>query len=136
VSDPIKPRGAHNELMGSRFVSFDRETETVTLTFEAPAAFVTPRGIVQGGLVAGFLDEVMGWAHVLATDYAEAPLNLDLNMTLLGGVPAGQPIIGTGRVLRRGKRVIFLEGELRDEAGKVLARATSTAIPTPRPGAE
>jgi len=36
-------------------------------------------------------------------------------------------------VIRRGRKVIFLEGELFDEAGKLLARATSTAIPTPRP---
>ncbi len=41
---------------------------------------------------------------------------------------------GQGRVIRRGRKVIFLEGELFDEAGKLLARATSTAIPTPRPG--
>jgi hypothetical protein len=31
-------------------------------------------------------------------------------------------------------RCEFLEGELFDEAGNVLARSTSTAIPTPRPG--
>ena len=133
MSTLTEPRGAHAELMGVRFVGFDPDSETVTLAFEAPASFITPRGIVQGGLVAGFLDEAMGWAHVMATGGAEAPLNLDLTMTLLGGVPAG-PVTGIGRVIRRGKRVIFLEGELRDAAGTVLARATSTAIPTPRPG--
>lgn len=138
MSSQITPRphnagAAHADLMGVAFVSFDREREEITLAFEAPASFVTPRGSVQGGLVAGFLDEVMGWAHVWATDHAEAPLNLEISMNLLKPVPAGA-LVGKGRVVRRGRRVIFLEGELFDPAGNLLARATSTAIPTPRPG--
>ncbi|MXP30005.1 hotdog fold thioesterase [Porphyrobacter algicida] len=118
--------------MGVEFESFDRKREEITLRFHAPDSFITPRGSVQGGLVAGFLDEVMGWAHVWATDQVEAPLNLEISMSLLKPVPPG-PLVGKGRVVRRGKRVIFLEGELFDLAGTLLARSTSTAIPTPRP---
>lgn len=125
---------AHGELMGVEFESFDPEREEITLRFHAPDCFITPRGSVQGGLVAGFLDEVMGWAHVWATDQAEAPLNLEISMSLLKPVLAG-PLVAKGRVIRRGRKVIFLEGELFDPAGTLLARATSTAIPTPRPSA-
>ncbi len=133
MSDLTETRGAHAHLMGAQYLSFDRESETITMRFTAHDSFVSPRGSVQGGLVAGFLDEAMGWAHVIATDGAEAPLNLDISMTLLKPVLPG-PLLAKGRVVRRGKRVIFLEGELFDEAGNVLARSTSTAIPTPRPG--
>ena len=132
MSDLTEARGAHAHLMGTQYVSFDRASETITMRFTAPDSFVSPRGSVQGGLVAGFLDEAMGWAHVIATEGAEAPLNLDINMTLLKPVLPG-PLLAKGRVVRRGKRVIFLEGELFDESGAVLARSTSTAIPTPRP---
>ena len=140
MSDPANARphnegAAHADLMGVVFDSFDAEREEITLRFHAPDSFITPRGSVQGGLVAGFLDEVMGWAHVWATDHAEAPLNLEISMTLLRPVMAG-PLVGKGRVIRRGRRVIFLEGELFDDAGNLLARSTSTAIPTPRPGSE
>lgn len=131
----MQANGAHAELLGAQYVSFDPASETITMRFVAPESFITPRGSVQGGLVAGFLDEVMGWAHVKATNGAEAPLNLDIAMTLLRPVPAG-PLLATGRVVRRGRRVIFLEGELLDEGGAVLARSTSTAIPTPRPGSQ
>ena len=126
---------AHADLMGVKFESFDAEREEITLRFHAPDSFITPRGSVQGGLVAGFLDEVMGWAHVWATDQVEAPLNLEISMSLLKPVLAG-PLVGKGRVVRRGRKVIFLEGELFDEAGNLLARSTSTAIPTPRPVAK
>lgn len=121
--------------MGVKFESFDKEREEITLRFTAPDVFITPRGSVQGGLVAGFLDEVMGWAHVWATDRKEAPLNLEISMSILKPVLAG-PLVGKGRVIRRGRKAIFLEGELFDLDGQTLARATSTAIPTPRPVAQ
>ncbi|WP_239016563.1 PaaI family thioesterase [Sphingorhabdus pulchriflava] len=128
--------GAHVDLMGAEFVDFDPVSETITVRFNAPDSFITGRGGVQGGLVAGFLDEAMGWAHVQATAGKEAPLNLEISMTLLKLIPAG-PLVGKGRVVRRGRRVIFLEGELWDESGATLyARSTSTAIPTPLPGSE
>lgn len=132
---PHNEGAAHADLMGVAFESFDAEREEITLRFIAPDSFITPRGSVQGGLVAGFLDEVMGWAHVWATDHAEAPLNLEISLTLLRPVMAGS-LVGKGRVIRRGRRVIFLEGELFDELGNLLARSTSTAIPTPRPTGE
>ena len=62
----------HAKLLGVKFDHFDKDREEITLRFHAPDSFITPRGSVQGGLVAGFLDEVMGWAHVWATDRAEA----------------------------------------------------------------
>lgn len=126
--------GAHAKLMGAEFIDFDPASETIRMRFFAPDSFITPRGGVQGGLVAGFLDEAMGWAHVQATGGVEAPLNLEIAMTLLKLIPAG-PLMGKGRVIRRGRKAIFLEGELWDESWTTLyARSTSTAIPTPLPG--
>ncbi|TRD12810.1 PaaI family thioesterase [Erythrobacter insulae] len=123
----------HSALLGSEFVGFDAETATATMRFTVNTAMTTWRGGVQGGLVAGYLDDVMGYAYVAATDGEQAPLNLEISMQLLGLIPVGATIIGKGRVVRGGRRVIFLEAELLSEEGQVLARATSTAIPTARP---
>lgn len=121
--------------MGSEFVSFDKEKGELTTRFNPPASFASPRGAVQGGLIAGFLDEVMGGALLAVTDEQRLPLNLDMSLSFMRMVPLA-PIIAKGRVVRAGNRVAFLEGELYDEAGKLLARARSTALPTPVPGAE
>jgi uncharacterized protein (TIGR00369 family) len=123
----------HSALLGSQFVSFDEETATATMRFTVQRAMTTWRGGVQGGLVAGYLDDVMGYAFVAMTGGEQAPLNLEISMQLLGLLPDGATIIGKGRVVRAGRRVIFLEGELLSEEGQLLARATSTAIPTMRP---
>lgn len=123
----------HADLMGAEFVSYDEETSTITMNFCAPESFITARGSVQGGLVAGFLDEAMGWAYTQSTGGTHSPLMLDVNFSLLKPVPQGA-LVGTGRVVKAGRRVLFLEAELKNADGVLLARATSTAIPTENPG--
>ena len=126
-------RSPSAELMGSEFVSFDAETSELTTRFTPPPSFASPRGAVQGGLIAGFLDEVMGGALLASSEGERLPLNLDMNLSFVCMVPIG-PIIAKGRVVKSGRRVVFLEGELYDEAdGKLLARARSTALPTDLP---
>lgn len=122
----------HSNLLGSRFVGFDEATQTATMRFTVKPEMTTWRGGVQGGLVAGYLDDVMGYAYVASTGGEQAPLNLELSMSLIRLIPEG-PLIGKGRVVKSGRKVIFLEGELYSEEGKLMARATSTALPTPRP---
>ena len=122
----------HSSLLGSEFVSFDEETQTATMRFTVRREMITHRGGVQGGLVAGYLDDVMGYAYVAATGGEMAPLNLEISMSLIRLIPEG-PLIGKGRVVKGGRKVVILEGELFSEDGKLMARATSTALPTSRP---
>ncbi len=122
----------HTSLLGSEFSDYDEATQTATMRFTVKREMTTWRGGVQGGLVAGYLDDVMGYAYVAATGGEMAPLNLEISMSLIRLIPEG-PLIGKGRVVKSGRKVIFLEGELYSEEGKLMARATSTALPTPRP---
>ena len=137
LNDPHYPEDAgqspHTALLGSQFVSFDEASQTVTMRFTVKREVCTWRGGVQGGLVAGYLDDVMGYAYVAATGGVMAPLNLDISMSLIRLIPEGATIMAKGRVVKAGQRVVFLEGELLAEDGTIYARATSTAIPTPRP---
>jgi len=122
----------HTSLLGSEFAEYDEATQSATMRFTVKREMTTWRGGVQGGLVAGYLDEVMGYAYVAATGGEMAPLNLEISMSLIRLIPEG-PLIGKGRVVKSGRKVIFLEGELYSEEGKLMTRATSTALPTPRP---
>jgi len=130
---PGEEHSPHSALLGSEVIGFDKETGTATMRFTVKREMCTWRGGVQGGLIAGYLDDVMGYAVVMASGGEQAPLNLDLSMTMIRLIPEGATIIGKGRIVKAGRRVLFLEGELFDEEGRVLARATSTAMPTSRP---
>ena len=41
------------------------------------------------------------------------------------------PLRGVGRVVRWGKTIAFTEGELYDPEGRLVAKASGTAVPTP-----
>lgn len=98
----------------------------IVIAFTANASMLNPRGTVQGGFVAAMLDDTMGPALVSSTGGAEMPVTLDMAVSFIAPVMPGR-VIGTGRVIHRTRATAFLEAELRDEAGALLARATSTA---------
>jgi len=82
----------------------EAEPGHVRAAFQGREEFYNPVGLVQGGILAAMLDGVMG---------AEAVSLLDQN--------------GEGRVVHRGRSVIFTEGSLTAEDGSLVAVATSTA---------
>jgi len=122
----------HMDLIQATELSFDEATSTSTASYYAPQCLTSSRGFIQGGFVGGFLDHIMGLAYYKASGEQSAGLNLELAMKFLRPVHVGR-IVGKGRVVKNGSRVVYLEGELYDEAGELLATATSTAIPTPAP---
>jgi len=122
-----------SRLMSARIERHDLELGVTYMTFVAPESFSSPRGYVHGGLVAGFLDEVMGAAVLGQSAGKYLPLNLNSNISYLRPVPLG-PLKGEGRVLKMGRNVAYLEGTLLDEAGNKLVYGTSTAMLTEVPG--
>ena len=114
------------ETLGWELIREDPQAGTVEIAFHPGEAFLNPHGTVQGGFVAAMLDDTMGPALVSKTDGACVPSSIDLNVTFIRAVQPGR-VIGKGRVVSQGRTIAFLEGELFDEAGNLLARATSSA---------
>ncbi len=113
--------------MQSRPISY--ENGIATIEFVAPESFKSPRGVVQGGLIGGFMDEIMGSAILSESKGKLLPLNLDMTMSYIKPVPVGK-LIGKGRVVKMGRNVAFIEGELLDEEGNLLVKSSSTAMLT------
>ena len=114
------------ETLGWELIAEDPNAGTIEIAFHPGQALLNPHGTVQGGFVAAMLDDTMGPALVSMTDGACIPSSLDMNVSFLRPVKP-ERVIGKGRVVKLGKSLAFLEAELFDEAGELLARATSTA---------
>jgi uncharacterized protein (TIGR00369 family) len=112
--------------LGWTLLDIDPEAGTIEVGFTAGEMFVNPTGAVQGGLVAAMLDDTMGPA-VFAMGKGEifAP-TLDLHVSFLKPARPGR-FVGKGRVVSLGRSVAFLEGELFDSDGELVARSTATA---------
>jgi uncharacterized protein (TIGR00369 family) len=127
--DAVEGRGAlppSADLLGWELVSIDPEAGTIEVAFAATAAFVNAVGIIQGGFLAAMLDDTMGPALVASLGPGWFTPTADLHVQYLLPVRPGR-LIGRGRVVRRGRQVAFLAGELVNDAGQVVAVATATA---------
>jgi uncharacterized protein (TIGR00369 family) len=112
----------------------DPDRGEIEVFFDASSGFANPVGNVQGGFLAAMLDDTLGPALVATLPADQFAVTLDLSVSFLRPARPGR-ITGAGRVLHRGGSIAFLAGDLRDDAGEVLATATATArIIRPAPG--
>ncbi|HYJ29858.1 MAG TPA: PaaI family thioesterase [Allosphingosinicella sp.] len=112
--------------LGWTLRAIDPDAGTIEIGFTAGEAFTNPTGAVQGGFVAAMLDDTMGPA-VFAMGKGEifAP-TLDLHVSFIRPALPGA-FVGKGRVVSLGKSIAFLEAELYDADGALVARSTATA---------
>jgi uncharacterized protein (TIGR00369 family) len=88
--------------------------------FELSADYQGATGFIHGGIIATLLDEVMSKANRFRKARA---VTAELNVEYLRPVLVGAPLIVEGWETRAEGRNLFLQGEIRDAAGTLLARA-------------
>lgn len=88
-----------------------------------------PMGIVHGGYGATLLDSACGIAVVTKLDEGQAMTTLELKTSYLKAMTdTTGKVRAEGRVISIGRRVAYAEAKLTDEAGRLLATATSTLL--------
>jgi len=124
-----QPTGS--QTLGFRMLSVSQAEKTVEVEFEARAeVLLNPMKQVQGGYLCAMLDECMSVACMVASGMTHVAPTAEMKTSFFRpGMPGKMK--GIGRVVRWGSRVAFTEGELFDAEGRLLAKATGTAIPTP-----
>jgi uncharacterized protein (TIGR00369 family) len=124
-----QPTGS--QTLGFHLVSVSQATRTVEVAFEAAAdKLANPMKQIQGGYLCAMLDECMSVACMVASGMTCVAPTLEMKTSFLRpGLPG--PMRGVGRVIKWGRTIAFTEGELYDGEGRLLAKATGTALPTP-----
>jgi uncharacterized protein (TIGR00369 family) len=84
-----------------------------------------PYGFVQGGILAGFIDNVIGVAmFTLKPERRPSTVNLSLNY--LRPARSRETIRGVAEVIREGRRQMYVEARLeRENDDEVLVKATA-----------
>jgi uncharacterized protein (TIGR00369 family) len=99
----------------------------------ADERFANPAGILQGGFLAALADAAMGAATIThLRDQRAFSSNVELKMSFIRPAPVGGVLTGTGWVVSGGRRVVFCEAEILDGNDRLIARASSTYVITPR----
>ncbi len=109
------------------FVSVD--PGTVVMGATPDESHYNPIGSVHGGFFATLLDSVCGCAVQTTLPAGTAYTSLDLNVSFLRSITAETGrVVATGRVTKPGSRAAFVEADIRDTDGRLLATATSTCL--------
>lgn len=120
--------------LGMTCVDKDEPGRT-TWRMGADERFANPAGLIQGGFLAAFCDSAMGAATVTwAAGRKVFSANAELKVSFLAPVRPGAVLECTAEVVSGGSRVAFVEAAVTDDDGRLVARASSTYILTPRPG--
>jgi uncharacterized protein (TIGR00369 family) len=101
----------------------------------ADERFANPAGIIQGGFIGAMCDSAMGASSVtfaVASGRKVFSSNVEMKTSFLAAARVGSVLRCTAEVVSGGKRIAFAEAEVTDDAGKVVARASSTYLFTPR----
>ena len=99
----------------------------------ADERMANPVGIVQGGFLAAFCDSAMGASSVtFASDRKVYSANAEMKVSFLRAVPTGTELTCNARVISGGQRLAFVEAEVVDGDGRLVVKASSTYVYTPR----
>jgi uncharacterized protein (TIGR00369 family) len=120
---PVPPCG---KLLGWRVLDAKPKEGWVRIGFDAKPEFCNPAGAIQGGILSAMLDDTMGPAVFVMTEGRLYTATISLTVNFLAAAKVG-PIIGEAKVVQLGKTIAFIEGKLMNEAGRVLATASTNA---------
>ncbi len=124
-----QPTGS--QTLGFRMLSVSQERMEVEVAFDAKAELLAnPMKQVQGGYLCAMLDECMSVACMVASKMTAVAPTAEMKTSFFRPAMPGE-LKGIGRVVRWGRTLAFTEGELYDADGRLVAKATGTAVPTP-----
>jgi acyl-CoA thioesterase len=127
TTEPVK-------ILNGQAIELDSKRGFCRFRFEIVPAFCHSQGrICQGGFLTGMVDTAMAHAAMAKGGFANAVPTLELKISFLEAAGPGF-VIAEGRVLRWGGSVGFLDGDIKDDKGRLVVHATSTIkIVRPRP---
>lgn len=119
-------------LLGMKLLEVDSAAGRVKMSFEAKPEFCNPMGSVQGGILVAMLDDAAAFAAIVKAGRRISVPSIEMKASFFGAAKAGT-LYAEGRCIKLGRRVAFMEADLTDAAGTLLARLTTSSLPIDMP---
>jgi uncharacterized protein (TIGR00369 family) len=127
IIDGTLPQPPISELLNFHLI----EAENGRAVFEGNPELrhYNPIGSVHGGIAATLLDSALGCAIFSTLHKGDTWTTLELKLNFVRPMTKDTgPVRAEGRVIHRGRMVATSEGDLKDNAGKLYAHATTTCM--------
>jgi uncharacterized protein (TIGR00369 family) len=120
--EPPPPIG---QLLGFRLVEVG--DGRAVFEIDVDERFWNPMGTVHGGLLADVADAALGVAWATKLEEGESFTTLELKINFLRPVRKGRLTV-VGFVVKHGRHVGMSECEVKDEDGRLIAKASATLM--------
>jgi uncharacterized protein (TIGR00369 family) len=100
--------------------------------FQADERHHNPMGTVHGGVYCDVGDAAMGMAYSATLAEGESFTTIELKINYLRAVRKGT-LIAEARVVKAGATIGYIECDIKDEKGKLVARLSSTCLKMRKP---
>ncbi|MBD3635785.1 MAG: PaaI family thioesterase [Crocinitomicaceae bacterium] len=114
------------KLIGTELTKFEKDGIEYRLVID-DKHLATPT-TAHGGVISGYMDGILGVAALyVSSEYGNLVSTVEFKINYLQPVKKGDVLIGRGKVISKGKRIIISQGEIiNEETGEKVAIATGT----------
>jgi uncharacterized protein (TIGR00369 family) len=113
------------QLLGFRITNFCDGCTTIEM--DITEKYWNPMQTLHGGVYCDLADAAMGFSFLTTLNEDELFTTVDLRINYLRSVTTGK-LIASSNIIKRGKRLGYMECEIVDEKGELVAKASSTCI--------
>jgi len=92
----------------------------------AQKAHQNPLGAIHGGILCGLADATMGYAFLSHFPTTQKGVTVDLQISFMKRVRSDEPLKATAKTLSHGRSLYFMECDIKNGSGKLVAKASST----------
>jgi acyl-coenzyme A thioesterase 13 len=107
----------------------DAEEGSITMEFTVREDMCNPGGIMHGGVATGMMDDIIGMT-VFLTGTQVFYSTVNLSVDFLFAAKPHEKLIVKSKIVRMGKKIAHAEGEIRNEAGQIVAKCTTNLVAT------
>jgi acyl-coenzyme A thioesterase 13 len=107
----------------------DAEEGSLTMEFTVREDMCNPGGIMHGGVAIGMMDDLIGMTTFSMGNQAFYS-TVNLNTDFLYSAKPNEKLIAKSKIVRMGKKIAHAEGEIRNEAGQIVAKCTTNLVAT------
>lgn len=126
----FRTRAKTNDVPIARLIGFEAKeiaAGRATVTLAAGPQHANPMGTLHGGVLCDIADAAMGMAFASTLAPEESFTTIELKINFFRPVWEAQ-LKAEGKVVRRGRSVGYVECEITDERGRLVAKAASTCL--------
>ena len=126
----FRARAKTNDVPIMRLIGFRAEEIAdgrAVVTLAAGPQHANPMGTLHGGVLCDIADAAMGMAFASTLAPAESFTTVELKINFFRPVWEAH-LKAEGRVVRRGRSVGYVECEITDDGGRLIAKAASTCL--------